>query len=135
MAEGGEGVFNFDNWCRENNIKEDTKKKLQEQDIEAKEDLIGLSDSDIVELNLTLGQRNALKLAVKRLHPPTPSNNLPYLSIGAPANPLTTGIYFISYIIYSCFPLIVNFYWTLCLIYIFVHWMNIHGGIIVGHFV
>ena len=75
MAEGGDGAFNFEQWCLENKIKDATKLKLQEEDIVSTEDLTGLSSSDITGLNLTVGQTNALKRAVKRLQHTTFSSD------------------------------------------------------------
>lgn len=59
--------FNFDDWCSEHGIIDKTSDKLKNEDITDVDSLFSLSYSDIMELGLTIGQRNKLKKAMGHL--------------------------------------------------------------------
>ena len=59
--------FAFEKWLATFHLKETTKTVLENQDLDTFPDLLRLQDVDIDHLGLTIGQRNALKVAVKSL--------------------------------------------------------------------
>ena len=59
--------FNLNDWAIQNRLKPKTIKILESEDLDMVDDLKLLSVDDIGLLNITLGQKNALKEAVKSL--------------------------------------------------------------------
>ena len=74
----------FEVWLKNNELNEATRSVLKEQDLVVFTALSSLTESDLADLKITVGQRALLRAATKQLHPPTSA-------VPGQANPDTDG--------------------------------------------
>ena len=67
MAETENRVFNFEEWCTSNGLTKKTFQALQKEDIVTENLLSTLTEGDMATLGVTLGQRKALRTAIKNI--------------------------------------------------------------------
>ena len=60
-------TFDFKSWCDTTGLKKETSELLTKQDLDTKEALVLVTESDITNLEMTLGQRKLLVKAITEL--------------------------------------------------------------------
>ena len=59
--------FDFKGWCDTKGLKKETSELLTKQDLDTKEALVLVTESDITNLEMTLGQRKLFFLGIRAL--------------------------------------------------------------------
>lgn len=61
-------LFDFISWCDTNGLKKETTELLTKQDLDTKDALVLITESDVTKPDMTLGQRKLLAKAIGKLH-------------------------------------------------------------------
>ena len=66
-------AFELDSWLKQNGITDSTAIKLSREEVNTRDALASLSEADITDLKLPIGQRSLLRQAVCKLRQPVPA--------------------------------------------------------------